>query len=444
MSEVEQTSVSVARADRIAAGPGAWIASSMSRLWLVSLAATVLVFSYARVAEWAITEHSSYPLLNIVAIAFQLLLVVIAGWSSGILVCSLLLGDRWRRRALLNQRVVDDPDLPDIRSFSEGSAFVGFAALVGCGVFYGALHVASDDWIGEYNRSGAYVSMLRSSDESVRVNALKDLVHPIREGDSSSESVRLAVRAALSDPSPAVQLHAAWACGHLVIVDCQPGLVALLDSTNGEVFDQAALALGRMRDIVGERRMVEMLPSVLGDDERARALITGLGLLASRDGAEQLSSMLGLLPADIETIALWAIGRARTTTPRARVLSLDPGDDLARKCAVAEALKHVTTIEDDTWLRAQFAAEPRGQMCAEIGLRDIEFTEGRRRDDIVYVVGEDLREKYLRAIFNIAGPRLEPWLQEIVYNEGEDLPLRLLAERMLKLLDGAPARLPRE
>lgn len=444
MSELEQAQVAPTRADRLHAGPGAWLAASMPRLWLAVAASSSAVFVYAYGAEWAITKHSAYPILNIVAIAFQLLLVVIAGYTSGILSCSLLLGERWRRRALLNERVVDDHDTPDIRSFSEGSGFVGFAALLGCAAFYGALHVASDDWIGEYNRSGAYVSMLRSSDEGVRVGALKDLVHPIREGDSSSESVRFAVRDALADPSPAVQLHAAWACGHLVIVDCQPGLLRLLVSDNGEVFDQAALALGRMRDVVGERRMLEMLPAVLGDDGRARALITGLGLYASVEGAEQLSSMLGLLPAHIEAIALWAIGRARITSVRARVLSLDPGDDLARRCAVAEALKHVSTIEDDAWLRELFVAEPRGLLCVERGLRDIEFTEGRRRDDIVYVVGEDLREKHLRAVFNIAGPRLEPWLQEIVYDEGEDLTLRLLAERMLKLLDGAPARLPRE
>ncbi len=436
------------RNEPVAPSPGGGlaglIAASRERLLLWSLIISGVAVGYGFVGDYLTNVSGGHPLLNIGLVTLQLLLVLAAGWCIGILVGTFTFGDRWRRRAVLGEKIVEEGDLVDMRGFHEGSFFVGFVALIGAGICYLAVYAATDDWVGRYNRAGAYVTLLKHGSEADRVDALRDLVHPSRADAGTELPVRAALAAALADPSPEVRRHAAWACGHLVVVDCQPGLLAQLERGEPAVREQAAIALGRLADAIGEREMLALLPASLGDDAMARALMTGLGLMGSEQGATRLAAMLGLLPPDVEAVALWAIGRARITSVRAQVLSLDPGDDLGRRCAIAEALKHVTTVEDDTWLRRRFNETPRGQECEQVELRDIEFAEGYRRDDIVYVVGEDLREKYMRAIFNIAGGGLEEWLRQVLADETEDLELRLLAERMLDLLRGAPARLPRE
>lgn len=421
----------------------AWVATSNRRLSSVGLGLAGLAFVYGFAADILINRYSTSPALNIPFVALQFLWVGLGGWVLGAWACSAVFGDQWRRRSLRHERI-EDEDAVEMKGFRDGPAMIWFAAFIGMGALWAGVWLATDDWIGRYNRGGAYVVALRSDNVSERTAALSDLVHPIRRSRSADEPVRDAIVGVLDDPDAEVRMRAAWACGLLVLVECRPGLVPMLDDADPGARREAAFALGRLADAQGERRLLELLPAAVGDDQRTIEILTGLGLMNSVEGARRAVALLGLVPAEVEVVALWTIGRARSTEFRDVVMALEPGEDLGRLCALAEVYKHVTTVDDDRALRGRFANEARGRACPAVEHRDLEFTEGRRGEDIVYVVGEDVREKYMRAVFNIAGDNLEEWLNEILYDEAEEMPLRLLAERMIKLLEGAPARLPRE
>ena len=62
----------------------------------------------------------------------------------------------------------------------------------------------------------------------------------------------------------------------------------------------------------------------------------------------------------------------------------------------------------------------------------------------ILVFGEELRMKYLKAAFNIAGPGVYEWLVEIAWDPEESDTIRVMADDLAEAIRTGPARTPRQ
>lgn len=417
------------------------LAVTRRRLMTSAIVATLAVIGYGLLVADFVQNQSQSVVLNTLLISAQFFLVLGAAYVQAMWAGTLWFGDTWRRRTFLGERsVADGIDVEAIRDNSLHFYGVFGAAMVAS---YFAVVLATDDYVDRYNVSGFYHTSLRSDDPERRITALKALVDPVRESSAMDRSVREHVIAVLDDDVPEVQAWAAWAAGHLMIFDAAPALLRVLQDGEREARVEAALALGRLRDLTGERRMIGVLPTVLDDPELTRAVVTGLGLIPSNDAVPLLMGLLGAAPEQVEVAALWAIGRTRTLDTREEILRRWSTSEGGLRCAYADLLKHVTVLEDDATMREAFRDAPR-EDCEAV------MYEGRQYDPehplvpITYVIGEELRRKYMIASFNIAGPGLRAWLIDIAWADDESDPMRVLADKLAEEIRTGPSRQPRE
>ncbi|TVQ98406.1 MAG: HEAT repeat domain-containing protein [Deltaproteobacteria bacterium] len=426
---------------------------SLAVVSLVSLAASVIYGLL--VADHVIWSSSSVG-LNLTLITGQFFFVLFGAYVHAMLAGSLLFGDKWRRRVLVGERLPDsdgdapDEDLLQIDRFKDNTLpFYGlFAVLLFANWF--AVQVVSGNYLQEYNRKGYHLTLMRAEEPNDRARAVRSLLDPINRATGNDPDVREKVRTLLDDPVPGVRLWAIWAVGHLEIVRGHGQLVSMLDSEDGEILIEVIEAIGRLRlaGEDGERRLLAMLPATIGDDRRARAVLHALGFLRNPDSAGPVTSLLGLLPSDLEVVALWAIGEMRTTAPREAVIErwshAEAVEDHRLLCATAEAMKHVTTVDDDARLRVLFRETPAEIRCDQERWMGRSFEDDEPFRPVEYVMRESLRMKYMKAVFNIGGRGLREWLVEIAWDTDEDPEIRRLADQMAEALRNAPARPPRE
>ena len=424
------------------------LAASRRRLQVAAAAGVATAVGYGVLIADHVQHHSTSVGTNVALISVHFVLMFLTAYVFAMAVGATMWGDEWRRRVLQGERpdLLEDHDDLDIDRFKDNTLpFYGlvFAGLIG---IYVTVGLTTDHYVERYNRYGYFLTQLRSPVAEDRTDAIRTIVQPWRAESAANPDVRAAVVEALDDDEGTVRAWAAWAAGHLLLAEGRPALIASLQDESATIEErrQAAHALGRLADPEGERRMVGMLSSSIGDSELTAALMTGLGLMASADAGEPIAAMIGLLPPDIEPIALWAVGQSRRTDLREVIRAIDPGEDLQRHCALAEALQHVTTIEDDDWLREQFESVPHETMCETVEYVDLSYDDPDDMEAIVYVDAELLRAKYMVAVFNVADRGYRRWLEGILYDESEELGVRLLAEDLLELLESGPARPPRE
>lgn len=420
----------------------AGLATTRRRLAASAAIATAAVVVYGLLVADFVLYHSASVSLNLVLVSVQFFLVLGAAYVQAMWLGSRIFGDPWRRRVFLGERPGEDGDV-DIAGLRDNSLhFYGLfgAAGVAC---YLAVSLATGDYVTRYNDEGYYLTLLRADGDS-RVQAIRGLVDPVRDDAALRRPLREALAGALDDPDPEVRAWAAWACGHRQILEAAPALDRLVRSGGLEERIEAAIALGRLRDPAGERALLGLLAGAQGEPALARAIVTGLGLIPSADAVPALAGLLGAVDPEVEAAALWAIGRARTTSVRAEVLQRwQAAEDTATRCAAAEALKHVTTVEDYDAMRRAWSEDERVE-CPEVAFHGRQYDDEHPLPPVVYVVGEELRLKYVKAAFNIGGPGLEDWLTAIAWAEGESVAMRVEADRMVELLRRSPARLPRQ
>ncbi len=417
------------------------LAVTPRRLALAAALATVAVFVYAFTLAGFVQHRSASVGLNVVLISGQFFLVLGGAYIQAMWLGSRVFGDAWRRRTFLGERGKDeDMEIGALRDYS-----LHFYGLFGLALVatYATMAFATDDYVGRYNVSGYYETLFRSSAPEQRIEALRGLVDPVREESAQSRDLRERVVSALADEDSDVRAWAAWTSGQLTILEAAPDLVRVLIQGEREEQIEAAVALGRIRDPDGERRMIGMLPSALADPELAQALVTGLGLIPSTDALPVLLGMLGAVPESVEVPALWAIGRARTTSVREPILQRWETSEGTLRCAYAEALKHVTSEGDYAAMRDAFDADERS-VCEAVLWAGRQYDPEHPLPPVVYVVPEELRVKYMKAAFNIGGPGLETWLVDTAWASGETDALRIQADQLAEALRGAPSRLPRQ
>jgi hypothetical protein len=417
------------------------LARTPRRLAISAVVATIALLLYGVVVAGYVLHRSGSVELNLVLLSAQFFLVLIAGYVQAMWLGSRVFGDAWRRRTFLGERPElsdEDEDKLSVRDYS--LHFYGVFALT-CIGSYLAVVLVTGDYVDRYNVEGYTTTLLRSGAPEERIEALRGLVDPVHDASRQGRLVQAAVVEALADEDEDVRAWAAWTAGHLLVHDAVEPLLQLYERGTEQERVEAVIALGRLSDPAAERRVVSQIRDGTLDPSVAPAAITALGLIPSFEAVEPLTALLGV-GGDVEAAAVWAMGATRSTAPREAVLArwaVAEGDD---RCVVAEALKHVTTVEDDRVLRAAFASEP-GLFCEERAYEGRQYSDERVAPTAVWVVGEDVRMKVLKAVFNIGGPDLLPWLEGIAWDEAEVLELRLEADRMAALLRSSPARPPR-
>jgi hypothetical protein len=421
-----------------------FLAVTRRRMTVAVGASVAGAVAWGRVTSTWIHEESGNATVNLLLMVGQFLFVLLAAWVGAMLVGSLLFGMEWSDRVFLGKKPpVDEDDFVSGARFSDHTVpFYGFVLLCGLAV-YGLVWVVTDDYIGRYNRHGFFATGMRSVDADDRVRGVRGLVDPFNAGAVDAPIVRALLLERLSDPAPPVRMWAAWAIGQLHVPEARHGLLQLLEDADVEVAREAAHALGRLSDPVGERRMVDLLAHT-DDDARMRGLLTGLGFASTPAAAEGIAAVLPRLSSDNLVVAVWAIGRARTTSVREQVLALELDDSLLSQCLLAEAFKQVTTAADYRMLQERYREAPVDALCERVSQRELRFHDDVVAPDLVFLPRETLRQKYVIAVFNVGGPGLEDWLEDVLYDEAEQLEVRLLAERLGKVLATRPARLPRQ
>ncbi len=302
------------------------LAGTPRRLHVSALVLIVASFGYGFLIDDYVQNASASTGANLALISGQFFVLLVAAYVIAMSAGTLFFGDRWRRRVLVGERseVTDDADIDTFRDRTMEFFGLFFVALA---LLYFGVTAATGHYIERYNDHGFYRTQLRSPDPATRIAGIRALVDPLHELASSDAAVRRAVVDALEDDDAEVRMWAAWASGHLLFAEARPALVDMLQAGSLDERTEAALALGRLADPEGERRMVALLPSSLGDEAWTRALLTGLGLGSSAEAAPTVAAMLGLLPDDLEVVALWcatrswrgwarAIRRTRVPSPR--------------------------------------------------------------------------------------------------------------------------------
>ena len=420
------------------------LATSRSRLMVAAVASTVAVVGYGLAIQDFVTNRSASISLNVVLVTMQFFLIFAAAYVQAMFVGASVFGDDWRRRVLAGERVSgDDSTEIEIQSLKDRSLqFYGIFALA-IAFSYGAVVTATGNFVRDYNETGYYLTLFRSDDPELRVRAVRSLVDPLHEASASSRRVRERLAEAVVDESPEVAAWAAWACGHLQVQEATPDLLRLLQHGERDARIEAALALGRIRDPEAERRLLALLPSVQDDPEFARAIVTALGLMPSTTAVPTLVGLLGVGDETFDAAALWAIGRSRRTDVRQAIVDGWRSSEGALRCAYAEALKHATTVEDYDAMRQAFR-DDEAMDCATVEFDGRQYDPEHPLPSVQYVIGEELRLKYLKAAFNIGGPGLEEWLRDVAWDDTESVPMRNQADDLAEALRVSPARLPRE
>ncbi|MFT4705453.1 MAG: hypothetical protein ACI81R_003164, partial [Bradymonadia bacterium] len=433
------------------------LAASRTRLTIVSAVGVLGALGYGRWLSRFLEITSESVTVNMVLIAAQFFIVIIVGYVLAMSVGSYVFGDIWRDRTLVRGEaglaLSDAVELDDVDEEHEIEAFkdhtIAFYALIVASVLfsYGAVIAVAGNYVSRYNEIGFYRTLLRNDDPLERIRALRTLVDPVFDESAENSVLRGDLAGALDDPDSDVAAWAAWACGQLGILDGQPGLLRLLSDAEQPVAvrAEAAIALGRLRDPEAERRMAAMLPDAVQTPELANALVTALGLVPSSFAVPTLQALLGSSDLALDTRLLWAIRRTRSLDPRKTVLERwDAAETLQERCAVAEALKSVTTIADVQLLKEAFSTLTPGEACEEVRFEVRPYADDQPIAPVVYIVREELRQKLVTAVFNIRPPGIDEWLAEIAWAPAETDALKIYADNLYKIVDGEPLRVPRE
>ena len=420
------------------------LAASRSRLTGAAIVGTLAVIGYGLAIRGFVTNQSESITLNVLLITAQFFLIFAVAYVQAMFVGALAFGEEWRARVLAGERKRgDDSTEIEIHTLRDHSLqFYGIFALA-IAFSYGAVIATTGNFVRNYNETGYYLTLFRSDESELRIQAIRALVDPLHEQSAASRPVRERLAEAVRDEDPEVATWAAWACGHLQVQEATPDLLQLLQNGEREARIEAALALGRIRDPEAERRLLALLPSSHDDPEFAQAIVTALGLMPSTSAVPTLVGLLGVSTPEFDTAALWAIGRSRRTDVREAILAGWESSEGPLRCAYSEALKHATTVEDYERMRAAFRDED-AMDCERIVFRGRQYDPEHPLEPVEYVVREELRLKYLKAAFNIGGPELEEWLREVAWDDTESVPMRNQADDLAEALRLSPSRLPRE
>lgn len=432
-------------------GFGARIAKTRGRLAVVALISTAALYLGAMQVAGFVRDTSGSVALNLALITGVLLALLVVAFVQAMLVADLTFPGSWRERVILGRAVEvtdDDSMRASIGKLSDQnlSFYALMAALIVANVVGANLATAS--FLTEYTSHGYIVTRLRSPDPGDRVRALGHLAHPARAEAQNEPLVRDAVVQRIDDIDAEVRAWAIWFAGTNGMFEAAPRLRAVLsDPRRGdEERGLAAEALGRLRNEEGAQLMVDLLPEAFGRDRLAIGLLRGLGLVRLEAAASAIAPLTRVDPRDVRAHAYWALGQAGDQSFRTMLFQRLQSDDPETRCFAAEALKFLVTADDLPVAHAGFAT-PDETECEAVEWVDAFGASGTasvlrggearslRADSAPIIVGESLREKFLKMVFTAGGAAERDFFATVANDTTQSRDIRALAAELATRID---------
>ncbi len=394
-----------------------------------------------------VTEHSSSVALNLVLIWAQWGLLLLAGCWAGLRLTSLLFGTPWRVRVLLGEAVPTDlTEEGLVQGFSENRAPF-FGLLAGMILLsWGAVQLTTDNYLTRYNHEGYYATMLRSESSAEQVAALQEVCGVLAAETRAARPVRERVAFLVLHGDGEVKPWAIWAAGQMGIRSVEGALLAALASKDDVLRAEAALAVARLELASAGPVLLAALPEVITTPRTARAFLQAVSRLRLPAAGRLLLPLVDLMAPEVRIAAWRAIGRSGDLALAPQVWRrFEAATAPVEQCAIADALKFLSTGDQLASMGAWFDARPRRgtEACAAAELSDRPLLSGDRPDTFEELERETLRTKMMIAIFNIAGPGTDAWIKELTANREEPPDLRAKGREILKLLQHAAPRTER-
>lgn len=411
---------------------------------LLSLAASL---AWAQVVSDFVSQSSSSVALNLVLIWVQWGLIGLSGVWAGLAAADRLFGTPWRRRVLLGEPVPEElTEEGLVQGYSENRA--PFFGLLGAGLLlsWGLVQLTTDHYLTRYNREGYFATMLRSANPREQVSALQQVCGVLAAETRAARPVRERVAELAIHGRGEPQRWAFWAAGQMGIRSVEAALIEALRSGDDGLRAEAALAVARMELAAATPVLIAELPKVITSPRTARAYLQALAQLRVPSAGRLLLPLVDLMESEVRVAAWRAIGRSGDLRVSAEVWRrFQSASTLADRCAIAEALKFLSTASQLAEMGAWFDAVPRRgvERCAAVTLSDLPLESGDLPDRFEELEAESLRTKMMVAIFNIAGPGTDPWVKEVAENREEPPDVRAQAREILKLLRNAVPRTER-
>ncbi len=400
---------------------------------------------------WFVAQYVSYSsssvALNLVLIWAQWGLLLLAGCWAGLRVSSLLFGTPWRVRVLLGEAVPTDlTEEGLVQGFSENRApFFGLLA-VAILLSWGAVQLTTDHYLTRYNYEGYYATMLRSESPVEQVAALQQVCGVLAAETRAARPVRERVAYLAVNGDAEVKPWAIWAAGQMGIRSVEKELLAALATGDDAIRAEAALAVSRLELPAAGPVLLAELPEVITTPRTARAYLHAVSRLRLPDAGRLLLPLVDLMAPEVRVAAWRAIGRSGDLTLAPQLWRRFESSTVAvERCAIADALKFLSTADQLAEMGAWFDARPRRgvEACAAVALSDRPLRSGDRPDSFEELEAETLRTKMMIGIFNIAGPGTDAWMKELAANPEEPPEIRAKGREILKLLRQAAPRTER-
>lgn len=394
-----------------------------------------------------VTEHSSSVALNLVLIWAQWGLLLLSGCWAGLRLSSLLFGSPWRQRVLMGEAVPTDlTEEGLVQGFSDNRAPF-FGLLAGTILLsWGAVQLTTDHYLTRYNHEGYYATMLRSEAPTEQVAALQQVCGVLAAETRAARPVRERVAYLVVNGDAEVKPWAIWAAGQMGIRSVEGELLAALAAGDDAVRAEAALAVTRLELPAAGPVLLAALPAVITTPRTARAYLQAVSRLRLPDAGRLLFPLVDLMAPEVRIAAWRAIGRSGDLTLAPQLWArFEAATAPMERCAIADALKFLSTADQLAAMGSWFDARPRrgAEACAPVALSDRPLRSGDRPDSFEELEAETLRTKMMIAIFNIAGPGTDAWVKELSKNPEEPPDVRAKGREILKLLEHAAPRTER-
>lgn len=394
-----------------------------------------------------VTDTSASVAINLVLIWVQWGLLLLAGCWAGLRLSSLLFGTPWRARVLLGEPVPTDlTEEGLVQGFSENRA--PFFGLLACAILlsWGAVQLATNNYLTRYNTEGYFATMLRSESPAEQVAALQQVCGVLAAETRAARPVRERVAFLVLHGDAEVKSWAIWAAGQMGIRSVEGALLAALASKDDGIRTEAALAVARLELASAGPVLLAALPEVITTPRTARAFLQAVSRLRLHAAGRLLLPLVDLMAPEVRIAAWRAIGRSGDLALAPQVWArFEVATAPAEQCAIADALKFLSTGDQLAPMGAWFDARPRRgtEACAAAELSDRPLQSGDRPDTFEELERQTLRTKMMIAIFNIAGPGTDAWMKELAANREEPADLRAKGREILKLLEHAAPRAER-
>lgn len=410
------------------------IAASRGRLLGSALASTAVVLVGGTLLFGWMRDSSQSAGLNIGIIGLLFCVVVVAAYIDALALGDLFFPGRWRERVLLGKQF-EAKDWEEERALVQEYNAPFYVIWVLCIALLGyGVELASGGFLSYYQKIGFTLVLLRSDDPNDRVMGLEKVVNPFSEAQWENEELHEAISRLVLDPDKRVQALAVYAVGRLgVFAGAEDTLEVFKTSDDLELRREAAQALGRLGWAQGVNALSHRLSAKNLTREEALGALRGIAFSGdARMGRavarfiQKCDAPAELRDEEVVVTGFWAIAQIADESSRELALNFaagklcDPGPRI--RCAAAQALERIATVEDIPAMQRIFDATDPSQEC--------EPYYWRYREEKMLALFDDgpLRAKFVKAVGNRKSVDSYEWIWRVGSNTDENIYTRATAE----------------